>query len=99
LYQRIGAYLDAKKLEGIDKSSFADDLIDFIKKDQINNNSAQDFSYFSDDEINSIKLLLNQSSANTFNYLNHTKESLQKTSRSNGGRKRIRPRDRRCRCS
>ena len=28
-----------------------------------------------------------------------TKESLQKTSRSNGGRKRIRPRDRRCRCS
>lgn len=78
LYQRIGAYLDAKKLEGIDKSSFADDLIDFIKKDQINNNSAQDFSYFSDDEINSIKLLLNQSSANTFNYLNHTKESLQK---------------------
>ena len=78
IYQKISSYLDHNKLEGMLSKSFADDLLEFIKQDQKNNTTAEDFSYFSDDEINSIKLLLNQSSANTFNYLNHTKDSLQK---------------------
>lgn len=78
IYQKISSYLDHNKLEGMLSKSFADDLLEFIKQDQKKNTTAEDFSYFSDDEINSIKLLLNQSSANTFNYLNHTKDSLQK---------------------
>lgn len=74
---KIFKYFSLKKYNELDGNEVATELLDFIKSAQDNNEQNNDFSYFSDDEISAIRLLLNHTSINNFNYLFQTKQSLQ----------------------
>ena len=74
---KIFKYFNLKKYNELDGNKVATELLDFIKSAQDNNEQNNDFGYFSDDEISSIRLLLNHTSINNFNYLFQTKQSLQ----------------------
>lgn len=76
--QRISSYLEEKKWQISDISSFSEELLAYITQEQNKNNDGKDFSYFSEDELSTIRTMLNNNALNTFNFLFHSKESLQK---------------------
>lgn len=78
LSEKISAFFRSKKLEQLDSDDLVNELTEYIKTDQQTDQTNSDFSYFSDAEIDTIGLLLNQTSINNFNYLELTKDSLQK---------------------
>lgn len=78
LSEKISTFFRSKKLEQLDSDDLVNELTEYIKTDQQTDQTNSDFSYFSDAEIDTIRLLLNQTSINNFNYLELTKDSLQK---------------------
>ena len=78
LNEKITKFFKLKKIEKFNVDDFVNELTDYIKSDQKDNEVDSDYSYFSDEEIDTIRILIAQTAINNFNYLSLTKDSLQK---------------------
>lgn len=78
LSEKISAFFNIKNLENLNSEDIVNELTEYIRSDQQTDEANSDFSYFSDAEIDTIRILLNQTSINNFNYLELTKDSLEK---------------------
>ncbi len=75
---RIIRFFIEKKYTDVAPEQLATEITDYIKTDLKKEESENDFAFFSEEELTSIRLLLNQTSINNFNFIYHTKEILQK---------------------
>src|SRR5690606_15945963 len=75
---RIIRFFIEKKYTDVAPDQLATEITDYIKTDLKKEESENDFAFFSEEELTSIRLLLNQTSINNFNFIYHTKEILQK---------------------
>lgn len=75
---RINRFFIEKKCTDVAPDQLATEITDYIRTDLKKEESENDFAFFSEEELTSIRLLLNQTSINNFNFIYHTKEILQK---------------------
>lgn len=75
---RINRFFIEKKYTDVAPDQLAMEITDYIRTDLKKEESENDFAFFSEEELTSIRLLLNQTSINNFNFIYHTKEILQK---------------------
>lgn len=60
----------------IESNSVQEELKDFFNKTQNKDDDSENFNYFSDDELQTIKVMLQQSFINNFNIITHSKDAL-----------------------
>lgn len=75
---RINRFFKENKYAYVAPEQLASEITDYIRTDLKKEESGNDFGFLSDEELNSIRLLLNQTSINNFKFIYHTKEILQK---------------------
>ena len=78
IHKKISDYLNDNKWAANEVGSFSDGILSYIKEEQNKNQGGNDFSYFSDEELSVIRAMLNLTSINSFNFIHHSKDILQK---------------------
>lgn len=78
LNEQVSVFFTEKKYTDISSTQIADELVEFVISHQNKDNAENTFSYFSEEEIEAIRRLLNVSSLNNFSFIHTSKMSLQK---------------------
>ncbi|MDM1137822.1 AAA family ATPase [Empedobacter sp. R132-2] len=73
---KLSNYIALRKIN-VDHTSFTESFIDYLKIGSEGEDEVNPYNYFSNDELDTIRLMLNQTSINSYSYLMQSKESLE----------------------
>ncbi|QHC83875.1 hypothetical protein AS589_03245 [Empedobacter brevis] len=77
IQSKLSTYIASKKINEVDLSSFTESFIEYLKTGSEGEDEVNPYNYFSNDELDTIRFMLNQTSINSYSYLMQSKESLE----------------------